>query len=102
MRHRLPALLTALTLAGCTSPADGDDDTTAPGDDDTTAEECDGIAWGPAAAFTVGEPVGNWSLHGYVDADGDGAVDRVETPFTLQDIQCREHASLVVVVGDTT
>jgi hypothetical protein len=107
------ALLAALALAGCPSAPPADDDTTdeptddddttgeQPDDDDTT-EPCEGITWGAASAFTVGEQVGNWALHGYVDADGDGIVDAVETPFTLQDIQCRGHESLMVVVGDTT
>ena len=107
------ALLAALGLAGCpTTPADDDDDTTtADDDDDTTAADdddddttapCEGIEWGAASAFTVGEKVGNWALQGYVDADGDGAVDAVDVPFTLHDVQCRGHEALVIVVGDTT
>lgn len=101
MRRSLPGLSAALFLVACSSAPLADDDTVGSSDDDTT-EVCEGITWGPASAFTVDEPVGNWALHGYMDADGDGAVDAVETPFTLQDIQCREHESLVVVVGDTT
>jgi hypothetical protein len=102
VRSWLPGILAALGLVGCSPAPTLDDDTSAADDDDTTTGACDGIAWGPASAFDVGEPVGNWSLHGYVDTDGDGAVERAETPFTLQDIQCRELESLVVVVGDTT
>lgn len=110
MRGWFPATVAALALAGCTaSPTGDDDDTTAADDDDTTAaddddttEPCEGITWGAASAFTVGEPVGNWALHGYVDEDGDGIVDQVEIPFTMQDIQCQGHEAVVIVVGDTT
>jgi hypothetical protein len=112
MRGWLPATFAAVALAGCASSPTADDDsagaqddddtTAATDDDDTTTEPCDGITWGAASAFTVGEPVGNWALHGYVDEDGDGAVDQVETPFTMQDIQCRGHEAVVIVVGDTT
>ena len=101
MRRTLPGLLTALSLVACSAdPPDGDDDTAVA--DDDTAGVCEGITWGPASAFTVGDPVGNWALQGYVDDDGDGIVEAVDAPFTLQDIQCRGHESLVVVVGDTT
>jgi len=103
MRGWFPVALAALALAGCASSPTADDDSAgAQDDDDTTTEPCDGITWGAASAFTVGEPVGNWALHGYVDEDGDGAVEQVETPFTMQDIQCRGHEAVVIVVGDTT
>ncbi len=103
MRGWFTATLAALAVAGCASPPAADDDCAGvQDDDDDTTEPCDGITWGAASAFTVGEPVGNWALHGYVDEDGDGAVDRIETPFTLQDIQCRGHEALLIVVGDTT
>lgn len=108
MRRALPGLAAALWLVACSSSPPADDDTAGVPDDDSTgvdddtAEPCEGIAWGPASAFTVGDPVGNWALHGYVDSDGDGVVEVTETSFTLQDVQCQGHESLAVVVGDTT
>ena len=95
-------LLGALALAACSSaPPAGDDDDQIPTDDDT-AGDCEGIDWGLASAYTVGQPVGNWALQGYVDGDGDGLVDAEEIAAALQDVQCRGHESLVVVAGDST
>jgi len=105
----LAACLGLLLTPGC--PADappGDDDATSgdddtAGDDDTTAEPCEPtVEWGFGGEYTVGEPVGNWALSGYVDSDGDGAVEEVEVAFNLEDVHCAGHRYLVLIAGDST
>ena len=47
-------------------------------------------------------PVANWIHDGYIDADGDGAIEEEEVSFSLEDIHCAGYESIVLLVGDTT
>ena len=93
-----------------TGDGDGDGDgdgepTTGDGDGEPTTGDGDGdadcvptAAWG--SGFNVGEPVANWSLHGYFDGDADGAIDGATADFTLEDIYCAGYDSLAIFVVD--
>ncbi len=60
--------------------------------------ECAEVAWG--SGFTKGQPIANWDLRGFVDADGDHLVEQDEVEFTLEDIHCSGKESLVLVMGE--
>lgn len=86
---------------GASTDTDGDADSDSDGDTDS---ECvDDVPWGELTAYTQGQPVGNWSFeNGYIDADNDGHVEEVDTPFTLLDMHCAGHQSAVLIGGSTT
>jgi hypothetical protein len=107
MRYLLLMLLaTVLVLGGCgddDSDGWGDPDSDSDVDTDTDSECVDDVPWGELTAYTQGQPVGNWSFeNGYIDADNDGLVEEVDTPFTLLDMHCAGHQSAVLIGGSTT
>jgi len=96
------------------SDSDGDSDSDSDGDSDSDSDgdsdgDCTPISWGPASGTTVGGIVGNWSMNGFFDENGDGTLssdEQVDTTFTMEDLHCyaEEYGaqSLIVYLTDTS
>ncbi|MCP4606523.1 MAG: hypothetical protein GY847_39445 [Proteobacteria bacterium] len=68
------------------------------GNESITPTECDPVEWG--SGFQKGQPIANWDLRGFIDANGDYLVEQEEVEFTLKDIHCSGKESLVLVMGE--
>jgi len=79
---------------------DGLDDGNPSGDSDADADQCSEFAWG--SGLEVGQPVANWTQTGYIDDNGDYAVEEDEVEFDLQDVNCAGHDAIVLMIGDTS
>jgi hypothetical protein len=100
--------LTALALAAlaaCEGEPDqrgggGPDGGDGSSDSGSDTDDCTPVSWG--SGLTVGQPVANWVQTGYIDSDGDFAVEQTEVEFDLVDVNCAGHQAIVLLIGDTT
>jgi hypothetical protein len=82
--------------------SDGDSDSDSDSDSDADGlctESCDDFSWG--STLETGQPIGNWSQNGYIDADCDGSAEQEAVSFSLADVDCAGWQSLVVIIGST-
>ncbi len=94
------------------SSADGDTDTDTDGDSDTDSDadtdadtDTDTDTDSDPGEWEVGSFVGNWTLNGIFDQDGNGTIDGDEltpTDFTLMDLVNDGASSIVIFWSDSS
>ena len=80
---------------------DSDTDTDTDTETETETEGCSEVDWG--SMCNVGDVPGNWEMTGWMDQNGDGTLsddEKTDVAFTLEDIHCSGHQSLLWLISD--